>query len=451
MMRAVLPIFLCSCFQPWQVNGLYRCGEQGECPESFTCDDSVCCNPAGDPACPTLVPDSGVCLDGGLPKNYFSDADKDGFGNPAVSRLACSKPLAEPFVDDATDCDDTSAAAHPGGTEICDCHDNDCNGVIDEGQTPLTTFYRDTDGDGFGDSSNTLSACSMAMCTPPGYSAVGGDCDIRDPAIHPGAAERCNGADDNCNGQRDELPISGVGDACSDGGIGLCAPGTLACVGGNLVCRSTYVPKLDVCDGQDNDCDGLTDERPDCGGPSVLLMTGASVTGARDMNTSDAGLWTPTGCLKTFGVGEGWTPPLGPWSGSRSTLHLWYAEAPGNTTWDLTRPADALHLQFRSVMLNGNTAMPWTGFNQPMVLVCNTDPTRFSRYRPLTQLMAAGNMTLDTNLVFARPADGGWLNPAGGADLTAVKRIEVVIEPQSNGAMTPGFTINFDNSTGFIP
>ncbi|HVY47893.1 MAG TPA: putative metal-binding motif-containing protein [Minicystis sp.] len=33
------------------------------------------------------------------------------------------------------DCDDTNPAAHPGAVEICDGVDNDCNGIIDDGQT----------------------------------------------------------------------------------------------------------------------------------------------------------------------------------------------------------------------------------------------------------------------------------------------------------------------------
>jgi len=37
-----------------------------------------------------------------------------------------------------------------------------------------------------------------------GYTSCGGDCNEGDPAVHPGAAEVCNGIDDNCNGSADE-------------------------------------------------------------------------------------------------------------------------------------------------------------------------------------------------------------------------------------------------------
>jgi uncharacterized repeat protein (TIGR03803 family) len=65
-----------------------------------------------------------------------------------------------------------------------------------------TTYYRDADGDGFGDPKVATSACSL---TPPaGYVKTGTDCDDAIIAIHPGATEVCNGVDDNCNGLVDE-------------------------------------------------------------------------------------------------------------------------------------------------------------------------------------------------------------------------------------------------------
>ena len=62
----------------------------------------------------------------------------------------------------------------------------------------LQVWYRDADADGFG--SSALEACSQ----PEGYVAGGLDCNDEDPGVHPDAAETCDGADQDCDGQVDE-------------------------------------------------------------------------------------------------------------------------------------------------------------------------------------------------------------------------------------------------------
>jgi uncharacterized repeat protein (TIGR02543 family) len=63
---------------------------------------------------------------------YYADSDGDGFGNPAVLVLACSKPAG--YVSNNTDCDDTNPNINPGATEICgNSIDDNCNGQTDEG------------------------------------------------------------------------------------------------------------------------------------------------------------------------------------------------------------------------------------------------------------------------------------------------------------------------------
>ncbi len=76
-----------------------------------------------------------------LNATYFADADGDGFGNPAVSQVACSQPSG--YVLNNTDCNDNSAAAYPGATEICDGIDNNCDGQIDVAilTTGLVAYY----------------------------------------------------------------------------------------------------------------------------------------------------------------------------------------------------------------------------------------------------------------------------------------------------------------------
>lgn len=76
----------------------------------------------------------------------------------------------------------------------------------------LQTFYADADADGFGNASDSLSACSI----PEGYVADSTDCDDTNANVYPGAQEiPNNGIDDNCNGYVDEFGV-GVNEATSN-------------------------------------------------------------------------------------------------------------------------------------------------------------------------------------------------------------------------------------------
>src|SRR5687768_14230289 len=65
-----------------------------------------------------------------------------------------------------------------------------------------TEFYRDRDGDEFGDTAMMMRACAL----PEGFAAVGGDCDDTCRDCHPGAVEICDGLDNDCDADhaRDE-------------------------------------------------------------------------------------------------------------------------------------------------------------------------------------------------------------------------------------------------------
>jgi len=88
------------------------------------------------------------------------------------------------------------------------------------------TFYADHDGDGFGNSDQSVKACSA----PPGFVTDFTDCNDLNPTIHPGAKEICNGIDDDCDFSIDEDSIAAT-----------ISPLTTAtiCAGSSLLLQST--------------------------------------------------------------------------------------------------------------------------------------------------------------------------------------------------------------------
>lgn len=131
--------------------------------------------------------------------NWYADTDGDGFGDPAISTASCTAPTG--YISDNTDCDDSESGTRPDGVEVCDTVDNDCDGDTDEiGAAGGLTIYVDADADGFGGGGAGLAACVVEA----GYSAVNTDCDDANASENPSANEVCDGDDDNCDGEIDE-------------------------------------------------------------------------------------------------------------------------------------------------------------------------------------------------------------------------------------------------------
>ncbi len=133
----------------------------------------------------------------------YADIDRDGYGDPTASRYACD--LLSGHTLDSDDCDDGAALVNPGMVEVCDDldTDEDCSGAADDDDTDVTgttTIYTDLDGDDFGDPEDAVEACEVW----DGYSADGTDCDDAEPATYPGADELCDGVDNDCDGVLDD-------------------------------------------------------------------------------------------------------------------------------------------------------------------------------------------------------------------------------------------------------
>lgn len=69
---------------------------------------------------------TGACME----STWYRDSDGDGRGAADVTTVACEPP--EGYVPFGDDCDDASAARHPGAEELCDGLDDDCDGLVDE-------------------------------------------------------------------------------------------------------------------------------------------------------------------------------------------------------------------------------------------------------------------------------------------------------------------------------
>jgi Cys-rich repeat protein len=244
------------------------------------------------------------CTDGcGDPRQCTSDADC------AAGEVCWNGLCFEDQIECRSDADCTPHEMCENGfcvlvcnpsPEVCDGIDNDCDGQVDEGcnQRPCASdadCERDevcmngvcvafcgcaTDADcpmGFLCIDCQCVADSCPDADGDGFNTCRGDCDDANPAVFPGAQEVCDRIDNDCDGVVDEgcggPPCASdadcaAGELCWDGVCVLpcrsnaeCAQGQV-CVNG--ICQAVCVPSAEVCDGVDNDCDGLVDEG--CGG-----------------------------------------------------------------------------------------------------------------------------------------------------------------------------------------
>ncbi len=439
-----------GCFTGWQLGGPWACSAGDVCPEGFSCDEGVCCVPGGTPACSTL-PHDNRCPSGREPDVFFFDADGDGDGNEKVPRRFCRAPRGGQWVLSAGDCDDTRADLHSRALEQCNGLDDNCDGVIDEGLSN-TTFYRDDDGDLAGDDNARVAAC----VAPPGYVAVGGDCAPFDPGKRPGAPELCNNVDDNCN---DDSDVSETSFADTDnngsqnfpclvpGALGECRVGTFQCVSNGQtvqrLCVKRFDPATEICDGLDNDCDGASDEQPECGGPANVFTAPDLVFSAGYLSTAAN---IATSCQTPF-VAAAETLANGnrAWTGSAAgNYHVYsFAKADGGV-WDLSRLDAELRMDF------GTSTATWganDAVRDPVVYLCGSQADQFIRYvrRAGSDGLFDGVTSFSSNLSLSRPSGSSWVVGAGsGFDTARVKRVELLLFNNSS------FNVTF-NTLGFGP
>ena len=81
------------------------------------------------------------------------------------------------------DCDDSRRATNPGSNEVCNGHDDNCDGHVDDGV--LGTYYIDADGDRHG--AQGSSPVLMCPANAAGYELVADDCDDSNPDVWRGS------------------------------------------------------------------------------------------------------------------------------------------------------------------------------------------------------------------------------------------------------------------------
>jgi hypothetical protein len=146
----------------------------------------------------------------------------------------------------------------------------------------LGYYYRDSDSDGYGDLYRPVS--SVSATPPAGFVSNGTDCNDNSSAAYPGNPEICDGIDNNCNGVIDEGFNNGAP----------CSVGTGACYRqGVMYCGTCSVqagtPSPEVCNGIDDNCDGVVDngiftcyrdvDGDGYGNPAGPIVTGVCMAG----------------------------------------------------------------------------------------------------------------------------------------------------------------------------
>ena len=147
---------------------------------------------------------------------------------------------------DVTDCSPLNGSVHHGAKELCNGVDDNCEDGVDEG-------FVDSDDDGVPD-------CLDADDDNDGEADLT-DCEPLNQQVSSLALEVCDGKDNNCNTQVDEGFEDTDGDkeadCVDDDDDGDKDPDTVDCEPKDA---KVFHGALDVCDGKDNDCNGVVDD-----------------------------------------------------------------------------------------------------------------------------------------------------------------------------------------------
>jgi hypothetical protein len=130
--------------------------------------------------------------------------------------------------------------------EVCDDEDNNCNGVVDDGNPG---------GGGSCGTNEGECVAGINQCIAGSVQCIGASGTPEDPAPpnDPETDADCDGRDNDCDGTIDDGIVLGT---CGITDEGECELGSLQCIGGGPVCTGAVGPVFELCDDLDQDCDG---------------------------------------------------------------------------------------------------------------------------------------------------------------------------------------------------
>ena len=188
----------------------------------------------------------------------FMDNDQDGFGDGNAGQIeapdgVCDTDQGE--SDNDLDCVDDDEFIYPGAIDLPDDGiDQNCDGF------DTITCFQDNDQDGFGDGGNIMIEADDGFCDLFQFESENGmDCDDDNDQVYPDAPEFCDGINSDCDefgdGSENLTAVCGFSD------VGVCEIGFVTCDDdGNWQDCTAIVPSAEICDGLDNDCNGLEDD-----------------------------------------------------------------------------------------------------------------------------------------------------------------------------------------------
>jgi len=286
------------------------------------------------------------------------DNDCNGLADDGLPDISCGTGACARALPACTNGAPTTCVPLSPSPEVCDGLDNDCNGQVDDGIATRSC--------GVGACQRTTPGCTNGQV----------------PTCTPGAptAEVCDGVDNNCNGQVDE------GIAARTCGVGACQRTAPGCSNGVVPACTPGTPTAEICDGLDNDCNGVVD--------NGVCTPGAVCPGAQTVNPN-----TTVTLTTSATVGGGRTPSCA-WS---------VVSRPATSSGTFTNGTSCASAQYFADVVGTHVLQFTVTDSSGLTTSCTTTIT----VNPL------GNLWVELTWSAPNDMDLHLLHPSGGAAHTA--------------------------------